>query len=64
MDAKSIFVSKTFWFNVISAVNFGLNAAGIPTIPPEAADAVTVIGNIVLRFVTKQPVTLGGSGNA
>lgn len=58
--AKSLFKSKTFWFNVLTglgtllALPAGLPAAIIPYIP--AAQALI---NIALRMITDQPVRVG-----
>lgn len=60
LQTKSIVSSKTFWFNVVAALNLALNAAGIPTVPPELADGLAIIGNIVLRFFTDTKVTVTG----
>ena len=57
---KSLWTSKTFWFNVLSALlevfqlvtQYQLLPPGITTI------AVNII-NIFLRMVTTQPVTMG-----
>jgi hypothetical protein len=50
---KSIFKSRTFWFNVVTAVvTYGGH------LPPEYAFYVNVIGNIILRRLTKTPVTV------
>ena len=51
---KSIFKSKTFWFNIATAA---LSYQG--ALPQKAQVPVAVVGNIVLRFLTNQPI-LGG----
>ena len=54
MNAKSIFLSKTFWLNVIG---IGLTWAGqIPN--PEIAMYVLAALNIANRFLTNQPVKI------
>lgn len=51
MNIKSIFKSKTFWFNVVSiAASYG------QLLPPKYAVPVVTIGNIGLRLITNQPV--------
>jgi hypothetical protein len=50
---KSIFASKTFWANILAAV-----ASYSGYFPPNIAVYVVPLVNILLRFVTVQPVTL------
>ena len=57
METKSIFKSKTFWFNVLSlAVVAGGGQLGIP-VPPKVAAPLLTIGNIGLRLLTNQPAS-------
>ena len=66
MDPKSIFTSKTFWFAVLYGV---VNLAGLVgfadfTPSDDIAEIVGILasaGAILLRFVTRQPVTVTGS---
>lgn len=62
MEAKSILFSKVFWFNVVTAVL--MLADGLTdTLGPEAVKflgVVVVVGNVLLRFLTDQPVSLKG----
>ena len=51
--SKSLFTSKTFWFNVVTAVAGLLQV--IPMPPEYAALSVGII-NVVLRLVTDKPV--------
>ena len=61
MDAKSVFASKVFWFNVLSLVVVIANGFGFadfsadPMLGQYAAVIITVI-NVVLRLATKKPV--------
>ena len=52
---KSIFKSKTFWFNVLAtAATYG------NVLPPKYGIPVATVGNIGLRFLTTAPVSLTG----
>ena len=58
-QAKPIYQSKTFWFNVIMAA-IGL-AEGFKTIegidlPSWLTPTIILVGNTMLRFVTNKPV--------
>ena len=50
---KSLFLSKTFWFNVVTVC---IELTGILPIPPGIAGIVVGIGNIALRTITNQAV--------
>ncbi len=52
--SKSIFASKTFWTNLLAGI--GVVAGVIPANPYTMAAGA--IANILLRVVTKQPVTI------
>lgn len=57
---KSIFRSKTFWFNVLGAiVSVAAPALGAP-VDPMVVGGLLSAGNIGLRTVTKEPVNLLG----
>ncbi len=63
MDLKEFWKSKTFWFNVLSLVvlianGFGfVNFAADPKLAEYAAAFIT-IANVILRFMTSQPLSL------
>lgn len=59
MDDKSIFSSKTFWANLIGAIALGAQAlTGNPVLgSPETQGVLLALANIVLRSVTRSPVT-------
>lgn len=50
---KSIFVSKTFWFNLIT-----LAASADGYLPAKYAVPVVSIANILLRLYTSSPVSV------
>ena len=50
---KSLFLSKTFWFNVVTVC---IELTGVLPIPPGIAGMVVGIGNIALRTITNQAV--------
>jgi hypothetical protein len=54
---KSIFTSKTFWFNLLAGV--AAVAQVIPVTPYTAAAGA--IANILLRAITTQPVSVPGA---
>lgn len=57
MPSKSIFASRTFWFNLL--VGAAQLLPGIADKVPQPWGAlVTAIGNIALRYVTTQPVSV------
>jgi hypothetical protein len=54
-SAKSLFISKTFWFNMLSlAVTIG----GL--LPDNLAVPMVAVANIGLRIISGQPVRLWG----
>ena len=50
--AKSIFASKTFWFNLASSV--AVVSGALP--PTKTVLAVAAAANIGLRLITSQPI--------
>lgn len=61
-ETKSLWKSKTFWFNTISGV-IGVVGQIQGFLPPPALPyvaAVVAVGNIVLRMITDQPVSISG----
>lgn len=51
--SKSLFTSKTFWFNVLTAA---VDLAGYLPLPPGTAVLVVSGLNVALRVITKGPV--------
>lgn len=63
MDSKSIFTSKTFWVNVIAGIvavgtAFGLKLDIDADTQTAIVGGVMAVANIILRFMTKAPVTV------
>lgn len=66
MESKPFYLSKTFWFNVVAVLILVLNQFGyVGELDPEwhgyvdvFVPAFVALVNIVLRFITKQPVAL------
>ena len=58
METKSIFTSKTFWTNVIALVAMVIQGiTGKDVFPLEYQASALSVVNVLLRMVTKQPVT-------
>lgn len=56
---KSFLASKTIWFNVIFAVvTVLLNNLNSLPIPADYMIVIQAVLNIILRFVTTQPIAL------
>lgn len=59
-DGKPVYQSKTFWFNVVAfvvtAVLKFVNTDGLPAEVAAWSPVIITVGNLVLRFVTSQPV--------
>jgi hypothetical protein len=56
---KPWYASKTIWTNFIGAVWLFIGPlVGIPVLSPEVMTQIFDVLNIVLRFFTKQPITL------
>lgn len=60
---KSIFSSKTAWFNVLLGI-LPVIGTNIPALgflaDPQIIATFGAVGNIVLRFLTGQPVSVTG----
>ena len=57
MDSKSLFTSRTFWFNVVMGLLAILQTEGVFELLPESVVAGGIAaGNVVIRILTKQPV--------
>jgi len=62
MWSKPFYKSKTFWFNVVAFIvailaNFGYTGEVPADWQPFILPAV-IVANLILRFVTKQPIGL------
>ena len=59
MDSKVFWQSKTFWTNIVTAGGLIINSQmqGYD-LGPEAQAIIVAFVNVVLRFITKNKVTL------
>lgn len=62
--AKPFWASKTMWANAVGGVAMFATAAGIdlgltPEAQAQVIGGIMVVVNVILRFVTKQPVGMG-----
>ena len=58
MESKSIWTSKTFYVNIIALVGMIIQGVtGKEIISLEIQGTILAGINIILRFITKQPVT-------
>lgn len=59
MDKKSIFVSKTFWVNILAVIAMTLQGVtgSDSLLSPEVQAAVLALVNIGLRTITKKSIT-------
>lgn len=61
MEAKKFYTSKTLWVNVLAIIGIILNAQFGIELDAETqvtiATSILAVINIVLRLVTKQPIT-------
>lgn len=62
MDSKPFYASKTLWLNVIAGIAavstaFGLNLGLDPDTQVAIVGGVMAVVNIILRLVTKAPVS-------
>lgn len=53
---KSLFKSKTFWFNTLSLVVAAASGQLGFDLPANVAAPIVAVGNLLLRVVTKEPV--------
>jgi len=51
--SKSLFKSKTFWFNVLTA---SAALTGVIPLAPEYTATIVGVINVLLRLVTEKPV--------
>jgi len=59
MESKPFYLSKTFWFNILSALWFFIGPrVGLPELSPEIFGTIITVGNVILRFITKTEVSI------
>ena len=57
MESKAIWLSKTFWLNVLAVVALIVQSQFGFVISPELQASLLMILNVILRLVTKTEVT-------
>jgi len=57
MQIKQIVKSKTINFNALMVALMGVAAAMGYEIPSEVSNAILILGNVALRFITKEPLS-------
>jgi len=61
-NVKSIFASRTFWFNVVAGVVGFAQSNGLFTLIPDPyGPPLVALINLGLRAITTQPVSVSGS---
>lgn len=61
MDGKKLSESWTVWWNVVtSVVGLAQAVAGTGVLPVEATLAINVVGNLLLRLKTTEPLAISG----
>jgi len=58
MDSKPFWQSKTFWVNIMAAVGMVVQSQTTYVLDPEMQAGIIVAINIILRFITKEGVSL------
>jgi len=61
VESKKWYISKVVWFNVLAVIVLVAGAFGFADFQPSAeteqwATLIILVVNLVLRFVTKQPI--------
>lgn len=61
-NSKPWYMSKVFWFNMLALIasilaNFGYSGE-LPADWEQYVGVIVAVANILLRFVTKRPITL------
>jgi hypothetical protein len=54
---KRFFKSKTLWFNIVSGAVVVADKLSGNVIPEDIATTVIIVGNTVLRLITKKAIT-------
>lgn len=59
---KRFYKSKTIWFNILALLTIVAGGFGFREFEPELwivelGTAIIIIGNVALRFITKEPIT-------
>jgi len=57
MDGKKFWLSKTFWLNVLAIIALIVQSQTGYVISPEAQVSILGVLNVILRFITKNPIS-------
>uniref|UniRef100_A0A6M3J079 Uncharacterized protein n=1 Tax=viral metagenome TaxID=1070528 RepID=A0A6M3J079_9ZZZZ len=57
MDGKKFWLSKTFWLNVLAIIALIVQSQTGYVISPEAQVSILGVLNVILRFITKAPIS-------
>ena len=58
MDTKVFWQSKTFWLNALAGIAMVIQSQTSYVLDPEAQAGIIAFINIVMRFVTKNAISL------
>lgn len=59
MNSKLWYTSKTLWTNILTLLwTFVGPMIGVPTLDPETMVGLLAVVNLIIRMITKQPVSI------
>jgi len=64
MPPKPFWKSKSFWFAIVTAAaGLGAEPLGV-ALPPKLALPIAAAGQLLLRFMTTEPITVRPAGDS